>query len=45
MNLKRNKKLRHLNMQVATHVFALCESQKYPHQLSIPVLADIGYLL
>ncbi|GAA62246.1 hypothetical protein P20311_0011 [Pseudoalteromonas sp. BSi20311] len=45
MNLKRNKKLRHLNMQVATHVFALCESQKHPHQRSVPVPEDTGYLL
>ena len=32
-------------MQVATHVFALCESQKHLHQLSVPVLVDTGYVL
>ena len=32
-------------MQVATHVFALCESKNHLHKLSVSILSDTGYLL
>jgi len=45
LNLNNNKKLHHLDMQVATHVFALCESKNHLHKLSVSMLLDTGYLL